>query len=225
MHIIRGSSGSSDYCHLTGTDCTRYPVTHLTETHTAGLCVCVNTSVHQQNTERPNNMTHLTLWTLGERRRRADLQKTDTVIEERRKYERSTDLLISPLFFLVFSLSVHFSVTSSCSFHVSMSLCLCVPEMTTSQTLWVRRLTARPAAATLETINAPEKTSARPLTPGSLSPTLAGWFGWEGLELGIRNFKMKLFAFSIQLRKVWTFTVLTPEFLCFSPRRNLVYWK
>lgn len=85
------------------------------------------------------------------------------------------------ILFFLFILPVCFPVTSSCSFHVSMSLCLCVPEMTTSRTPWVRRLTARPAAATLERINVQEKTSARPLTPGSLRPTLPGWFALVGI--------------------------------------------
>lgn len=42
-------------------------------------------------------MTHLTLWTLGERGSCADLQ--EIVIEERCKYDRSTCLLISLFFF------------------------------------------------------------------------------------------------------------------------------
>lgn len=55
-------------------------------------------------------------------------------------------------------------------------LCLYVPEMTTSQTLWVKRLTVRPAAVTLERINVQQKTLARPQTPGSLRPTSPGRF-------------------------------------------------
>lgn len=70
-----------------------------------------------------------------------------------------------------------FSVTSSSSFHVWMSRCLPVPEMTTSLTLWVRRLTARPAAATPERTDALEKTWPHPLTRGSLRPTSQGWCG------------------------------------------------
>lgn len=53
--------------------------------------------------------------------------------------------------------------------------CVCAAVMTTSQTLWVRRLTVKLAAAMLGRINAQEKTSARPLTPGSLRPTSPGW--------------------------------------------------
>lgn len=68
-------------------------------------------------------------------------------------------------------------VTSSSSFHVWMSRCLRVPEMTTSPTPWVRRLTARPAAATRERTGALEKTWPHPPTPGSLRPTSQGWCG------------------------------------------------
>lgn len=69
-----------------------------------------------------------------------------------------------------------FPVTSS-SFHVWMSRCLHVPEMTASLTPWVRRLTARPAAATPERTDALEKTWPRPPTRGSPRPTSQGWCG------------------------------------------------
>lgn len=71
--------------------------------------------------------------------------------------------------------SLFFSVTSS--FHVWMSRCLHIPEMTTSLTLWVRRLTARLAAATPERTDALEKTWPHPPTRGSLRPTSQGRCG------------------------------------------------
>lgn len=170
----------SDYCHLTGTNCTEYPVTQLTETHAAGLCVSV--CACRRHSASPecwevrdydsSDSVDLVGWGWGWHMLtlRKRMENTDT--EELNKYKRLTDLLICPFFF--FS-TVGLSITS-CSFHVSMSHCLCVPEMTTSQTLWVRRLTARPAVAMLGRINAQEKTSVHPMTPGSLKPSSPGGY-------------------------------------------------
>lgn len=78
-----------------------------------------------------------------------------------------------------------FSVTSS--FHVWMSRCLHVPAMTTSLTLWVRRLTARPAAATPERTDALEKTWPHPPTRGSLRPTSRGWCGQSSFRFPVTS--------------------------------------
>lgn len=155
------------------------------------VCVCVNTTLHHQNTERPWNMNHPTLWTSGERVRHADTWKTDMKCCRRRTAQIWKIDWFADYFLFFFGIGL--SVTSSCSFYVSTSLRLCVPEMTTSQTLWVRRLTARPAAAMLERINARGKTSARPLTPGSLRPTSPGWFSdWYILLLYIELWHLSL---------------------------------
>lgn len=192
--MIRGGSEAQWLCHLTDTNCARCPVTHLSETHAAGLCVCVC----QHHTASPEYWEALEY----ESSDSPDLRgESETCWHVENWYEALSsknganmkDRLICWLFSFFFWIGL--SVTSSCSFYVSTSLRLCVPEMTTSQTLWVRRLTARPAAATLERINARGKTSARPLTPGSLRPTSPGWFSdWYILLLYV-----ELWHFSLSL--------------------------
>lgn len=141
------------------------------------LSVCVRghaiTTVHHQNTERLSTMTHLTLRTLEARGSMPTQRKNDIKrpLSENCKYERLTDLLN-----FLFAVLLALSVLSCWPFHVSMSLCLCFTVMIISQTLWVRKLTARRAVAMLGRINARGRTSARPLMPGFLRPTSPGTF-------------------------------------------------
>ena len=84
------------------------------------VCVCahVTTTLHHQNNERPRNMTHPTLWTLGERGRRADSQETDIKFCHRRPVQNIKDRLIC--WFLLFF--CHFVLLFSC-LNVTLSPC------------------------------------------------------------------------------------------------------
>lgn len=168
----------SDYCHLTGTNCTEYPVTQLTETHAAGLCVsvcaCRRHSASPECWEVRDYDSSDSVDLVGWGWHMLWLSGNGWKILILKNWTNIKDWLICwfvPFFFSTVGLSI-----TSCSFHVSMSHCLCVPEMTTSQTLWVRRLTARPAVAMLGRINAQEKTSVHPMTPGSLKPSSPGGY-------------------------------------------------
>lgn len=149
---------SSTNCHL-------YPVSSPIPHWNTGVA----TSVHRQNIERFGTMTHLMLWVYGGGAVEGEVLThkkliSNTVIKEWGNVWK-------------IDWCADFSFSSS-SFHVSMSLCLCAPEMTTSPTLSVRRLTARPAAAMPERINARGKTLVLRMRPGSLRRTLQGWLVW-----------------------------------------------
>lgn len=119
----------SDYCHLTGTNCTEYPVTQLTETHAAGLCVSV--CACRRHSASPecwevrdydsSDSVDLVGWGWGWHMLtlRKRMENTDT--EELNKYKRLTDLLICPFFFFYCGFVYHFLLFSC--LNVTLSLC------------------------------------------------------------------------------------------------------
>lgn len=118
----------SDYCHLTGTNCTEYPVTQLAETHAAGLCASVcacrrhSASPECWEVRDYDSSDSVDLvgrgwgWHMLTLRKR--MENTDT--EELNKYKRLTDLLICPFFFYCWFVC-HFLLFSC--LNVTLSLC------------------------------------------------------------------------------------------------------